>query len=91
MYLILQILNLKLLQEKKAIVILQGPSGVTGNITFTQLKDKVQINGVVRNLNKGLHGFHIHEKGDLSNGCASTGSHFNPEKVSIKKIIPKFR
>lgn len=23
-------------------------------------------------------GFHIHELGDLSNGCNSTGSHYNP-------------
>ena len=25
-----------------------------------------------------MHGFHIHEKGDLSKGCASMGGHYNP-------------
>ena len=24
------------------------------------------------------HGFYIHEFGDLSDGCSSTGSHYNP-------------
>lgn len=29
-------------------------------------------------LAKGLHGFHVHQFGDTTNGCASCGGHFNP-------------
>ena len=29
------------------------------------------------------HGFHIHEYGDLSDGCASCGGHYNPYNVWI--------
>ena len=29
-------------------------------------------------LSPGLHGFHIHEKGDLSENCAGAGGHYNP-------------
>ena len=29
------------------------------------------------------HGFHIHENGDLSDGCASCGGHYNPFNVCI--------
>jgi Cu-Zn family superoxide dismutase len=37
------------------------------------------ITGVVSGLTEGPHGFHVHEKGDVTNGCISTGSHFNPQ------------
>merc|ERR1711973_367820 len=41
----------------------------------------MRIKGVIKDLTPGLHGFHIHEYGDLSNGCVSTGSHYNPYGV----------
>lgn len=34
----------------------------------------------MKGLKPGKHGFHIHEFGDLSNGCISSGSHYNPFK-----------
>ncbi|KAM1397653.1 hypothetical protein ACFX2I_015203 [Malus domestica] len=36
--------------------------------------------GKISGLSPGLHGFHIHALGDTSNGCNSTGPHFNPLK-----------
>ena len=31
----------------------------------------VKISGTIQGLTKGKHGFHIHELGDLNNGCLS--------------------
>ncbi|CAH0556027.1 unnamed protein product [Brassicogethes aeneus] len=52
---------------------------VSGVVTFTQIDDKtVSIEGSISGLKPGKHGFHVHAKGDLSNGCASAAGHFNP-------------
>uniref|UniRef100_A0A1Q3F7B4 Superoxide dismutase [Cu-Zn] n=1 Tax=Culex tarsalis TaxID=7177 RepID=A0A1Q3F7B4_CULTA len=71
-------------QAKKAIVFLQSTAGVIGNVTLSQpsCTEPVFIEVNVIGLAPGKHGFHVHEKGDLSEGCASTGGHYNPDKVS---------
>ncbi|CAH9097406.1 unnamed protein product [Cuscuta epithymum] len=68
---------------KKAVSVLKGASNVEGVVTLTQDDNgpttvKVRVNG----LSPGLHGFHLHEFGDTTNGCISTGAHFNPNKVT---------
>jgi len=65
---------------KKAVAVLKGTSNVEGVINLIQEDDgpttvKVKITGLA----PGKHGFHLHEFGDTTNGCISTGPHFNPE------------
>ncbi|AUV65325.1 SOD [Alphabaculovirus myunipunctae] len=62
----------------KAICVIDGD--VQGRIYFEQQSPNhlVYITGYIMNLPKGLHGFHVHEFGDTSNGCTSAGEHFNP-------------
>jgi Cu-Zn family superoxide dismutase len=53
---------------------------VTGVVTFTTVAAGVHIVADIEGLTPGLHGFHIHEKGDCSAADgSSTGGHFNPE------------
>lgn len=52
---------------------------VKGTLTFVQEGDgPTTVTGTVTGLEPGQHGFHIHEFGDYSGGCGSTGGHFNP-------------
>ncbi|CAH0552667.1 unnamed protein product [Brassicogethes aeneus] len=64
---------------KKAVCVLNG-ADVKGTLWFTQQDNNgaVEVTGEVTGLGKGLHGFHIHEFGDNTNGCISAGAHFNP-------------
>ncbi len=55
-------------------------SHVKGVFKLTAGEDFVQILGTVEGLEPGMHGFHIHEFGDLgSDDGSSAGEHFNPE------------
>ncbi|KXS09502.1 hypothetical protein M427DRAFT_64017 [Gonapodya prolifera JEL478] len=68
----------------KAVAILSGNSTVKGSVTFTQVTvdEPTSIAVNLTGLKPGLHGFHIHVYGDLSNGCASFGLHWNPFNVT---------
>ncbi|AAK96349.1 sod [Helicoverpa armigera nucleopolyhedrovirus] len=62
----------------KAICSLSGD--ISGEICFSQESPLhlIKITGFILNLPRGLHGIHVHEFGDTSNGCTSAGEHFNP-------------
>jgi Cu-Zn family superoxide dismutase len=56
---------------------------IQGNVYFIEdLKnEKVIIKINIKGLNKNsLHGFHVHESGDLTEQCTSMCAHFNPYK-----------
>ncbi len=58
----------------------RGNEGVQGSVRFTRQEGGVLIEAKVAGLSPGLHGFHIHEWGDvdcMDGKCA--GGHFNPE------------
>ncbi|PRP87808.1 glycoside hydrolase family 3 protein [Planoprotostelium fungivorum] len=68
----------------EAISLLKGEPGhenVKGTVNFKRLDNgRTKITAQVYGLTDGKHGFHVHQLGDLSNGCTSAGPHFNPFK-----------
>ncbi|XP_076762115.1 superoxide dismutase 1 [Xylocopa sonorina] len=62
----------------KAVCVLQGDAKGTLYFEQSDSSNPVKVTGQVSGLKKGLHGFHIHEFGDNTNGCTSAGAHFNP-------------
>ncbi|CAK9182825.1 unnamed protein product [Ilex paraguariensis] len=68
---------------KKAVAVLKGASNVEGVVTLSQDDGgPTTVNVRVTGLTPGLHGFHLHEFGDTTNGCISTGAHFNPNGLT---------
>lgn len=53
-------------------------NNVYGVVEFLQRTNYLEIRYNISNLTDGEHGFHIHEYGDLTEGCSSGCSHFNP-------------
>ncbi|CAN4117664.1 unnamed protein product [Withania somnifera] len=66
----------------KAVAVITGNNNsIKGALQFLQLPNgATQVKGRINGLVPGLHGFHIHALGDTTNGCNSTGPHFNPLK-----------
>jgi len=65
----------------KAVVVLKGTAGVNGTIHLTQIAHSAttHITGTIQGLDpNSLRGFHIHAQGDITEGCTSTGAHYNP-------------
>ncbi len=58
-------------------IYLEQPTGKICNL-FTHGDQFTVIKAEIFGLSKGLHGFHIHENGDLSDGCKAAGPHYNP-------------
>ncbi|KAG6631929.1 superoxide dismutase [Cu-Zn], chloroplastic [Carya illinoinensis] len=68
---------------RKAVAVLKGNSNVEGVVTLTQEDDgPTTVNVRITGLTPGPHGFHLHEYGDTTNGCISTGAHFNPNNLT---------
>ena len=52
---------------------------IKGTVVFKQKDGQVQIKLDIKGLTKNhQHGFHIHESGDLREGCKSCCAHYNP-------------
>lgn len=64
----------------RASCVLAGTAGVSGVVSFEQAAEGglTRIAGTIKGLKPGKHGFHIHQFGDLSDGCVTAGPHFNP-------------
>ena len=79
--------NVKSITEAKettiAQCILEHSDSVKGSILLIQAPGTpTLIKGTITGLTPGKHGFHIHEFGDMSDGCKSMGGHYNPDDVN---------
>ena len=57
---------------------------IKGTVRFTEdvNKEDIVIDIDITGLKPGLHGFHIHTYGDMSEQCESMCAHFNPYRKS---------
>ena len=55
--------------------------GISGQVKFSRNGSSTFIDVFIKGLSDGKHGFHVHEKGDLTQGCDSACDHYNPTNV----------
>lgn len=56
-----------------------GSSTAHGTVRFQETGDgNVEVTVDLTNVPPGVHGFHVHEKGDCGNNGQNAGGHFNP-------------
>lgn len=73
-------MQLSISYPKHAVCVLKSET-VNGVIYLTEYENTTHIEGKVTGLKPNKkHGFHIHEYGDLTDGCTSSCAHFNPDK-----------
>ncbi|HEX2059197.1 MAG TPA: superoxide dismutase family protein [Thermoanaerobaculia bacterium] len=58
-------------------------SNASGTVLLTQLGDgSVEVRVNLTGVPAGVHGFHIHEKGDCGDNGNAAGGHYNPTNVA---------
>ena len=58
-------------------------STATGTVNLMQLVDgSVRVTVDLTSVPPGIHGFHIHDKGDCGDNGNAAGGHFNPAKIA---------
>lgn len=65
--------------SKEAVCVFQE-TPIKGHVLFREFKEQNRTGIVLRltGVPPGEHGFHIHQSGDLREGCGSLCAHFNP-------------
>ena len=53
-------------------------NGIAINRRILRIYSKTKIDGEFKGLTEGKHGFHIHQFGNLLEGCKTAGPHYNP-------------
>ena len=80
------------IKPRNAVAVLApNDNGVAGVVHFTQEEDTVHIDYDITGLTDGEHGFHIHTYGDLTDGCDSACTHFNPDNTEHGGLDSKIR
>lgn len=57
-----------------------GTNQISGLVHLHQVEEnKVKVTGTIVDIQKGKHGFHVHQVGELGNACKDAKGHFNPD------------